>query len=114
MGGITKVGVVGAYGNMGSHICAAVEAAEGMELVAKVGHSDPLAILGVNDADVVVDVTSAEAAKKNLPWFALHEMHAVVGTSGSVSVELDASGAAVSCRRQKCFVVPNFSASAPF
>ena len=48
-----KVGVVGAAGNMGSLACAWVEAADGLELVARVDQGDSLAAL--SGADVAVD-----------------------------------------------------------
>ena len=89
-----RVGVVGAAGRMGSTVCDAVAAAEGLELAAAVdvvggGGSvhgltiaSDLKALADAGCDVVVDFTVAEAARTTLPWLALHGMHAVVGTTG--------------------------------
>jgi 4-hydroxy-tetrahydrodipicolinate reductase len=32
--------------------------------------------------DVAIDFTVAEASRVNLPWLAMHSIHAVVGTTG--------------------------------
>ena len=89
-----RVGVVGAAGRMGSTVCDAVAAAEGLELAAAVDvvggggavHgltiASDLKALADAKCDVVVDFTVAEAARTTLPWLALHGMHAVVGTTG--------------------------------
>jgi len=80
----TRVGVIGAYGKMGELICKAVENEPEMALVAKVGASD-LKDSRRERRRGRGDVTNAQAAEQNLPWLALHEIHAVVGTSESVT-----------------------------
>ena len=95
-----RVGVVGAAGKMGSTVCDAVAAAEGMELVAAVDTQNSGAVVhGITIAndlkaladakcEVVVDFTVADAARTTLPWLALHGMHAVVGTTGFSDADL--------------------------
>ena len=89
-----RVGVIGAAGKMGSTVCDAIVAADGLELAAAVdlvgsGGSvhgltiaSDLKALADAKCDVVVDFTVAAAARTTLPWLALHGMHAVVGTTG--------------------------------
>jgi 4-hydroxy-tetrahydrodipicolinate reductase len=74
------VGVLGARGRMGGEVCAAVEAADDMSLVAGVDvdeSRDPLAA-----ADVVVDFTRPDAVMDNLRWCIGADKHIVVGTTG--------------------------------
>jgi 4-hydroxy-tetrahydrodipicolinate reductase len=133
MGTALKVGVFGAAGRMGSTVCEAVSAAEGMELVAAV---DPRAegeiatgtgLDGSNglpitssretildqEADVTVDFTVASVAVENALWCAAHRIHAVVGTTG-----VDAESMARVARAFPsdgslgCMVVPNFAIGA--
>ena len=87
---------------MGQESCRAVVGADDLELVATVdprtagidlrqvlggevpaiqiaGHVEALEAAGV---DVVVDFTTAAAARDNLAWYAANGIHAVVGTTG--------------------------------
>jgi 4-hydroxy-tetrahydrodipicolinate reductase len=106
-----KVGVLGAKGKMGSQVCAAVDAAGDMQLVATVDAGDPRD--GLAAADVAVDFTSPAVVMDNLTWCLDAGLHAVVGTSGfteerleSVREQVDAApGLGV-------LVVPNFSIGA--
>jgi 4-hydroxy-tetrahydrodipicolinate reductase len=77
-----KVGVLGAAGRMGSAACAAVEAADDLDLVARLGSSDPLTALTEAGAEVAVDLTRPDAVMANLRFCVEHGIHAVVGTSG--------------------------------
>ena len=52
-----RVGVLGAAGRMGGEVCRAVEAADDLELVARLDQGDPLTGLADADAQVVVDFT---------------------------------------------------------
>lgn len=98
-----RVGVIGALGRMGSAVCDAVHAADGLDLVAAVSrsggraagavvHGVPVtdAVSAVVDArcDVVVDFTVAAAARVHVPYLAEHGIHAVVGTTGLVDDDL--------------------------
>jgi 4-hydroxy-tetrahydrodipicolinate reductase len=110
---MTNVAVLGAKGRMGSETCRAVEAADGLELVAALGSDDALAVLTEAGADVVVDFTSPDAVMGNLRWCIDHDLHAVVGTTGFTPDRLDgvrgwlgqAPGVGV-------LVAPNFSVAA--
>lgn len=108
---MVKVGVIGARGKMGSQACAAVEAADDLDLSAQVDLDDSRdALAGV---DVAVDFTSPSAVMDNLAWCIAAGVHVVVGTSGftderlqSVREQLEsAPGVGV-------LVVPNFSIGA--
>jgi 4-hydroxy-tetrahydrodipicolinate reductase len=117
-----RVGVFGAAGRMGSTVCAAVLTDPELELVAVV---DPgaegaevagLTIAASPDAlaeaaaEVAVDFTVADAARKNLRWCAAHGVHAVVGTTGLSSSDLDELRKHFT--RSSCLVAPNFAIGA--
>ena len=107
---------------MGATVCAAVTADPELELVAAVdparegadilgltiaGSADALAEAG---AEVAVDFTVAEAARKNLRWCAAHGVHAVVGTTGFSPADYD--DFAKHFARSSCLVAPNFAIGA--
>lgn len=75
-----KVAVVGASGRMGSAACDAVEGADDLELVARVGSGDPLGDLG--GAQVAVDLTVPDASPGVVAHCVDRGVHAVVGTTG--------------------------------
>ena len=75
-----RVAVVGAAGRMGSTVCAAVDAADDMEVLAKVDLGDPLDL--VDDCDVVVDFTAPDVVMETLRHCVPAGVHVVVGTSG--------------------------------
>ena len=75
-----KVGVLGARGRMGSEVCRAVGAADGMVVAAEVDAGDPVEALA--GCDVVVDFTNPGAVLDNLRWCISRGLDAVVGTSG--------------------------------
>ncbi len=75
-----RVGVVGAAGRMGRTVCETVDAAEGMELLARVDVGDPLEL--VDDCDVVVDFTAPDVVMRTLAHCIPAGVHVVVGTSG--------------------------------
>jgi 4-hydroxy-tetrahydrodipicolinate reductase len=80
---VIRVGVAGAAGRMGATTCEAVEAADDLELVARI---DPA--LGTTlaealaDLDVVVDFTRPDTALENARACVQAGVHCVVGTSG--------------------------------
>src|SRR6478609_3652097 len=104
------VAVSGAAGRMGATVCAAVEAADGLELT---GRADPS--LGVTladvlgEADVVVDFSIPDTALANLEECLAAGVHVVVGTTG---FDLDAAKAAAEASSANCFVAPNFAIGA--
>ncbi|WP_067438289.1 4-hydroxy-tetrahydrodipicolinate reductase [Nocardioides jensenii] len=77
-----KVGVLGARGKVGAEICTAVEAAEGVELVAAIDAGDDIAGLVAAGAQAVVDFTHPDVVMDNLEFCIDHGIHAVVGTTG--------------------------------
>jgi 4-hydroxy-tetrahydrodipicolinate reductase len=124
-----NVGVFGAGGRMGSTVCRAVAADPQLDLVVAVDpfHADldlrmvtgadvpgqiarSAEALARTGAEVVVDFTTADAARGNLAWCADHGVHAVVGTTGLV--EDDYEELRRSFTSSNCFVAPNFAIGA--
>lgn len=67
---------------MGSEVCAAVDGAPDMDLVARLDVNDSLDALKDAGAQVVVDFTHPDAVLDNLRFLIDAGIHAVVGTSG--------------------------------
>lgn len=86
---VTKVGVLGARGKVGTAICEAVRAADDMDLVAEVDQGDSLQALVDSGAEVVVDFTHPDVVMENLEFCISHGIHAVVGTTGFTDERLD-------------------------
>ena len=116
-----KVGVIGAAGRMGAAACAAIAAADGLQLVAAVDSvpgttaegitiSKELRALADAHVDVAVDFTVAAASRINLPWLAMHSIHAVVGTTGFTQEDLDTFKK--SFTNSNCIVAANFAVGA--
>lgn len=117
-----RVGVVGAAGKMGSTVCDAVAAADGLQLAAAVDvvggggvvHgltiASDLKALADAQCEVVVDFTVADAARKTLPWLALHGMHAVVGTTGFSDNDIASFEKAFT--GSNCLIAANFAIGA--
>lgn len=82
MGETLRVAVLGARGRVGSTICDGVEAAEDMDLVARIDQGDPLSGLVDAGAEMVVDFTHPDVVMDNLDFCIDHDIHAVVGTTG--------------------------------
>ncbi|QBS40252.1 4-hydroxy-tetrahydrodipicolinate reductase [Nocardia sp. CS682] len=85
----TRVGVLGARGKVGQAICAAVEAAADLELVAAVDKDDSLDAFTAANTQVVVDFTHPDVVMANLKFLVQHGIHAVVGTTGFDAARLD-------------------------
>ena len=106
------VGVAGAAGRMGSTVCGAVEAADGMELT---GRADPS--IGVElaeilpAADVVVEFSTPDTTLVNAIACLEAGVHVVVGATG---FDLDTlrDAAENSGTGANCFVAPNFAIGA--
>ncbi len=102
-----RVGVAGAAGRMGVTVCAAIAAADDLELS---GRADPqlgtslAEILG--DCDVVVDFTEPDVALANALACLGAGVHVVVGTTGFDVAALEGVGGA------NAFVAPNFAIGA--
>jgi 4-hydroxy-tetrahydrodipicolinate reductase len=113
------VAVSGAAGRMGEAVCAAVGAAEDMELT---GRADPVLgttlaelLSGTERPDVVVDFTRPDTAAANALLCVRAGVHAVVGTTGfdleelrgALTAERDTVGAGANV-----LVAPNFAIGA--
>jgi 4-hydroxy-tetrahydrodipicolinate reductase len=107
---VIKVAVAGAAGKMGKTVCAAVEAAEDMELVARV---DPALDTSLAEAleqrpEVLVDFTVPDSALANAREAIAAGVHVVIGTTGFDSSALaDLAGADANV-----FTAPNFAIGA--
>lgn len=77
-----NVAVFGAAGRMGQQVCAAVEQADDMQVVAGIDvDDDPKSAIAAG-ATVAVDFTHPGAVLPNLEFCIRNGIHAVVGTSG--------------------------------
>jgi 4-hydroxy-tetrahydrodipicolinate reductase len=105
-----RVAVAGAAGRMGMAVCAAVDAADDLELT---GRADPA--LGVELAsvldgcDVVVDFTRPDTALENARTVLAAGRHVVVGTTG---FDVEALRASAEQAGANAFVAPNFAIGA--
>lgn len=77
-----NVAVLGARGRMGSEVVKAVEAAEGLALVAALDMGDSLDQIKVSGAKVVVDFTTPDSVMANLEFLINNGINVVVGTTG--------------------------------
>ena len=77
-----SVAVLGAGGHMGSEAVRAVEAAEGLELVARLGRGDSLEGLVETGAQVMIDLSVPSATEDNVRFAVEHGIHCVVGATG--------------------------------
>ncbi|MBF4160521.1 4-hydroxy-tetrahydrodipicolinate reductase [Nocardioides acrostichi] len=110
---MSRVGVLGARGKVGSAVCAAVDEADGLTLAAEVDVDDSLDLLVEHRAQAVVDFTHPDVVMANLEFCIAHGIHAVVGTTGFDDDRLatltgwldDAPGVGV-------LIAPNFSIGA--
>jgi len=107
---VIKVAVAGAAGKMGRTVCAAVEAAEDMELVAR---ADPALDTSLAQAlerrpQVLVDFTIPDSALANAREAIAAGVHVVIGTTGFDPAALTDLADA----RANVFVAPNFAVGA--
>jgi 4-hydroxy-tetrahydrodipicolinate reductase len=109
----TRVAVLGAAGRMGAEACRAVEAADGLDLVARIDVADPLEGLVDSGAQVAVDLTQPDAVMGNLRFCVEHGIHAVVGTTGFDDDRLATVRGWLDEQRQVgVFIAPNFAIGA--
>jgi 4-hydroxy-tetrahydrodipicolinate reductase len=106
-----KVGVLGARGKMGAQVCAAVEAAPDLELVAGVDAGDDREPLRA--AEVVVDFTSPAVVMENLQWCLQEGLSVVIGTTGFDAERLDVvRGWLHQAPSSGVLIAPNFAIAA--
>jgi 4-hydroxy-tetrahydrodipicolinate reductase len=84
-----RVGVLGSRGKVGSAVCAAVDEADDLTLVASVDQDDPIDGLVSSGVQVVVDFTHPDVVMENLEFCVDHGIDAVVGTTGFDQGRLD-------------------------
>jgi len=77
-----NVAVLGARGRMGSEVVKAVEATDGLALVAALDLGDSLEQLKGSAAHVVVDFTTPDSVMSNLDFLINNGINVVVGTTG--------------------------------
>jgi len=106
---VTRVAVLGARGRMGSQVVRAVEAADDLQLVARLDAGDRLELSGV---DVAVDFTHPDAVMGNLRACIAAGVHAVVGTTGFDDVRLDELRRLLDGTPVGVLVAPNFGVAA--
>ncbi len=105
-----RVAVAGAAGRMGQTVCAAVQDADGMELV---GRADPALGMALEDVlqeppDVLVDFTVPSTAVANAHQAVAAGVHVVIGTTGFDPGELENLRGAPA----NVFAAPNFAVGA--
>jgi 4-hydroxy-tetrahydrodipicolinate reductase len=104
-----RVAVSGAAGRMGATTCAAVEAADDMELVARVDPSLDLSLadaLAEHSPEVLVEFSIPSAAVENIRAAVAAGVHAVVGTT---SFDIDQVRGLDTAN---VFIAPNFAIGA--
>ena len=105
--------MLGARGKVGSEVCKAVAAADGLELVAEVEADDAIDQLVTSRVEAVVDFTHPDAVMDNLQFCVDHGIHAVVGTTGFDDARLDRLRTWLEASpRTGVLVAPNFSLGA--
>lgn len=126
-----KVGVIGAAGRMGSEVCRAVAAEDGLDLVCAVdphhagtsvkdatGVDTDLVIAAERaavreaDADVVVDFSLPDVVGDNVEWLLNNGIHAVVGATGISDEQLDRIRGLADGGDANAFFAPNFAIGA--
>ena len=83
-----NVAVLGAKGRMGAEVVRAVEAAQGMSLIAALDLGDSLEQLVGSGTHVVVDFTTPDAVMANLDFLINKGINVVVGTTGFDAIKL--------------------------
>jgi 4-hydroxy-tetrahydrodipicolinate reductase len=105
--------VLGAHGKVGQAICAAVEAAADLELVASVDKDDSLEVFTETNTQVVVDFTHPDVVMGNLKFLVERGIHAVVGTTGFDAARLDEVRGWLAARPETgVLIAPNFAIGA--
>ncbi|AYJ49502.1 4-hydroxy-tetrahydrodipicolinate reductase [Rhodococcus sp. P1Y] len=108
-----RVGVLGARGKVGQAICAAVEAATDLDLVATVDQGDELTMFTDANTQVVVDFTHPDVVMDNLKFLVENGIHAVVGTTGFDEGRLDSVRSWLAASPETgVLVAPNFAIGA--
>ncbi|MET1037259.1 MAG: 4-hydroxy-tetrahydrodipicolinate reductase [Aeromicrobium sp.] len=79
---MTRIALLGGRGRLGLESVRAINAADGLEVVAEIDQGDPLDLISSAGAEVALDFTQPGVALDNVTWCVEHGVHVVVGTSG--------------------------------
>jgi len=113
---MVKVSVVGAKGRLGSHVVAAVNGADDMELALTLDAGDDLTRIDRSNTDVVVEFTVPSVSLGNVLTLIAQGVDVVVGTTGWTDEKLAQVREAIANgprpSDQKVFIAPNFAISA--
>jgi 4-hydroxy-tetrahydrodipicolinate reductase len=108
-----RVGVLGARGRMGQQVCAAVDAASDMELVAMVDAGDWLFSVADAGAQAIVDFTHPDVVMENIRFAIDQDMHAVVGTTGFDEAKIETVRTWLEAKPELgVLIAPNFAIGA--
>ena len=108
-----RVMVIGAKGKTGSCIVRGVEAASDLELAGAVDLGDDLgAAIAREKPEVAVDFTAPDAVFRIVETVMSHGVHAVIGTSGLQTEQLERLDALARERGVGCLFAPNFALGA--
>lgn len=106
-----KVAVVGAAGRMGKTVCAAVESASDLELVARLDAGDSLA-QGLNGAAVAIEFTVPSVTEGNVHALLDAGIDVVVGTTGWTKESLQRVSEHAMRAGRSVIIAPNYGLSA--
>lgn len=113
-----KVAVCGALGKMGREVVNAVEAAEDMELVAKIDiAADNMyrtieEAARVEDIDILIDFTQPKSIYENALYCLNNGIKIVIGTTGLTDEQIENLRQLSVEKNTGCFIAPNFSTGA--
>ncbi|GGQ99651.1 4-hydroxy-tetrahydrodipicolinate reductase [Kitasatospora griseola] len=108
-----RVAVIGAKGRIGSEAVKAVQAADGLELVAALGRDSKLTELTDAGVDVVVELTHPDSVMGNLDFCLRNGIHVVTGTTGWTEERLETvRGLLAEAPGLGLLIAPNFSIGA--
>ncbi|MGW4381564.1 4-hydroxy-tetrahydrodipicolinate reductase [Kitasatospora sp. NPDC004531] len=108
-----RVAVIGAKGRIGSEAVKAVQAADGLELVAALGRGSELTELTDAGVDVAVELTHPDSVMGNLDYCLRHGIHVVTGTTGWTEERLETvRGLLAEAPGLGLLIAPNFSIGA--
>lgn len=112
-----KVAVCGAYGKMGTEVCAAVEADKDMTLAAKIDIKGE-AYRTIEEAkryceiDVLIDFTQPKSIYENAKFCLNNGIKIVIGTTGLKDEEIKFLKKLSEDNKTGCLIAPNFSTGA--
>lgn len=110
---MTRVAVLGARGRMGSESVRALEAADGLQVVAEIDVDDPIDLVVESRAEVALDFTEPDVAMGHVQWCIEHGVHVVVGTSGFDDAKVaEVRGLLGDDPSTGVLIVPNFAIGA--